>query len=228
MTTSPSPSRTPPLGFWRRLRALLSRLWETRLPRGHRIRIRAARHVLRTTRALLSTPQGAPRTFGVLRRIDPLVFEELVLEAFRVAGFAIRRNRRYTGDGGIDGRVKIGRWRLIQCKRYAQSITPEHVAAFAQCVRRHSGRRGRGLFIHTGRTGPASRAILMEGAGRVVLVSGDRLLALLRGDRLEVLRWVASPGQVAATRPQDRPNAGRAPPSGRPAKIARTPAGDQL
>lgn len=49
-----------------------------------------------------------------LRKIDPFVFEELLLEGFERRGFEVIRNRRYTGDGGIDGRVKIdGQTRLI-------------------------------------------------------------------------------------------------------------------
>ncbi|HIG4575661.1 TPA: restriction endonuclease, partial [Klebsiella pneumoniae] len=54
-----------------------------------------------------------------LRKIDPFVFEELLLEGFERRGFEVIRNRRYTGDGGIDGRVKIdGQTWLIQAKRY--------------------------------------------------------------------------------------------------------------
>ena len=53
-----------------------------------------------------------------LRKIDPFVFEELLLEGFERRGFEVIRNRRYTGDGGIDGRVKIdGQTWLVQAKR---------------------------------------------------------------------------------------------------------------
>ena len=34
-----------------------------------------------------------------LKKIDPFVFEELVLSAFQSHGFKIKRNKRYTGDG---------------------------------------------------------------------------------------------------------------------------------
>ncbi len=36
-----------------------------------------------------------------LRKIDPFVFEELLLEGFERRGFEVIRNRRYTGDGGL-------------------------------------------------------------------------------------------------------------------------------
>ncbi|WP_192840691.1 restriction endonuclease, partial [Enterobacter hormaechei] len=44
-----------------------------------------------------------------LRKIDPFVFEELLLEGFEAHGFRTIRNKRYTGDGGIDGQVIIGK-----------------------------------------------------------------------------------------------------------------------
>ncbi|EPO2651139.1 restriction endonuclease, partial [Klebsiella pneumoniae] len=54
-----------------------------------------------------------------LRKIDPFTFEELLLEGFESHGFRTIRNKRYTGDGGIDGQVIIGKHRyLIQAKRY--------------------------------------------------------------------------------------------------------------
>jgi len=121
--------------------------------------------------------------FARLRAMDALAFEELLLESLERQGHTVVRNRRYTGDGGIDGQVVIAgeRW-LIQAKRYAGPIKPAHVTAFAELCR---ARRQRGLFIHTGRTGPASRTA--SGTGNVVIISGRALLALLRDDRLDLI-----------------------------------------
>ncbi len=145
---------------------------EWRLPRSHRRRIRAARRVLTRIHGW-----EAARIFGYLRKIDPLMFEELVLESFARTGFRVRRNRRYSGDGGIDGQVWLnGTWAPVQCKRYSAHINPAHVADFAVVLQRCRARAG--LFIHTGRTGPASR----EGAASagVTIISGRRLIALLQ------------------------------------------------
>ena len=145
---------------------------EWRLPRSHRRRIRAARRAL--TRIY---EWEAARIFGYLRKIDPLMFEELILESFARTGFRVRRNRRYSGDGGIDGQVWLnGTWAPVQCKRYSAHINPAHVADFAVVLQRCRARAG--LFIHTGRTGPASR----EGAASagVTIISGRRLIALLQ------------------------------------------------
>lgn len=55
-----------------------------------------------------------------LRKIDPFVFEELLLEGFERRGFEVIRNRRYTGDGGIDGRVKIDGQTAYPCQTLYQ------------------------------------------------------------------------------------------------------------
>jgi restriction system protein len=142
---------------------------EWTLPRSHRRRIRSARRVLAKIDGW-----EAPRIFGYLRKIDPLAFEELTLEAFARSGHRIKRGRRYSGDGGIDGHVWYGaRWTPIQCKRYSSAINPTHVRAFAALVYPRQG-----FFVHTGRTGPQSR---QEAAG-VTFISGQKLIDLIKGN----------------------------------------------
>ena len=159
--------------------SLLTRLldaWRAwRLPRSHKRRIRAARRTLARIEGW-----DAPRIFGYLRKVDPLMFEELILESFARSGCRVRRNRRYSGDGGIDGHVwQDGGWAPVQCKRYSAHINPAHVTDFAAVLRRR--RAPVGLFVHTGRTGPASR----DGAAHahITIISGQRLVDLLRGAR---------------------------------------------
>lgn len=141
---------------------------EWTLPRSHKRRIRAARRVL-------SRIEGweAPRVIGYTRKIDPLAFEELILEAFARSGHRVRRGRRYSGDGGVDGHVWIDKkWVPIQCKRYSGPINPAHVRDFSALVY-----PGPGLFVHTGRTGPASRA----NASGITIISGQKLINLIKG-----------------------------------------------
>lgn len=72
------------------------------------------------------------------------MFEELLLEGFEAHGFRTIRNKRYTGDGGIDGQVIIGKYRyLIQAKRYRGHIALQHVQEFEKLLKRHNCR---GLF----------------------------------------------------------------------------------
>jgi restriction system protein len=157
--------------FWDRVRCWF-------LPRSHRRRIRRARRVLRKIRPWLQEPQGAPRVFGYLRKIDPLSFEELVLQSFVDMGWKVKRGTHYSGDGGIDGHVRLPGdpcWTAIQCKRYSSAIDPRHVREFASLVYPK-----RGLFVHTGRTGHQSK----EAATGVTFISGQRLADLVAG-RLE-------------------------------------------
>ncbi|WP_429871419.1 restriction endonuclease [Escherichia coli] len=106
----------------------------------------------------------------------PFTFEELLLEGFESHGFSIIRNKRYTGDGGIDGQVIIGKHRyLIQAKRYRGHIALQHVQEFDTLLKRHNCR---GLFCHTGKTGAASKAVSFA-SDRMEIISGQRLIDLL-------------------------------------------------
>ena len=66
--------------------------------------------------------------FAYLRKIDPFVFEELLLDAFEACEIKVIRNQRYTGDGGVDGHIFFdGHVIPIQAKRYRQHISLEQV-----------------------------------------------------------------------------------------------------
>ena len=161
---------------------LLWLLRRYRVPIRHRWRRRQPRTMCRHLRGRDQT-QPPTLIYARLRAMDPLAFEELLLEAFELRGHRVVRNRRYTGDGGVDGEVVIdGKRYLIQAKRYRDTIRPDHVRAFADlCM----ARRRRGLFIHTGRTGGTSRTIL-DGCASIEIISGKNLLALLTGAPFEL------------------------------------------
>lgn len=162
------------------LTGLIDWLRERSLPRSHRRRIRAARRTLNLLTGWLKKDgeQAAPRIFGYLRKIDPLTFEELALEAFRRSGVHVKRGRRYSGDGGVDGHVlHAGRWCPIQCKRYQSAINAAHVQNFSRIVDR--SRAPRGYFVHTGRTGDVSWEAR---SAAVRMISGHRLIDLLQGN----------------------------------------------
>jgi len=155
--------------------ALLGRHFRT--PFSHRWRRRQARTMCRQLRGP-DRNQPATLIYAWLRAMDPLAFEELLLEAFEQSGHRVIRNRRYTGDGGVDGEVIINGERfLVQAKRYRETIRPEHVGDFVALC---SSRSCRGFFIHTGRTGGASRDALAD-ISCVEIISGKPLLALLTG-----------------------------------------------
>lgn len=152
--------------------------WFSRTP-GARTR-RHRRYRQTAERVLTRLPQldadGARLNY--LRRINPYVFEELLLLALENQGLKVIRNPSYSGDGGLDGQVFIAgeRW-LIQAKRYSRSISPQHIRDFGELLARENCC---GFFIHTGRTGRKSRDGLQT-YPQVRLVSGQRLLHLLAG-----------------------------------------------
>lgn len=141
----------------------------------HRKNIKESKKVLASIRRI---PNGQKR-MDIMRNIDPNVFEELILTALKSPFRKIRRNTRYTGDGGIDGQVRInGQWHYIQAKRYQNHISAEHVKEFIQVCKR-DGKPG--LFVHTGVTGEKSRELIKH-APDCHMVSGQALCNMISGE----------------------------------------------
>ena len=160
-------------GIFARGRACVSRI-QSRRKRGHRRRQDAAGR--RAVRLVDIVGQDAQETFarrmGYLRKIDPLVFEEMVLDAFQKKGWIVERNTRYSGDGGLDGKVFLdNRWRGIQCKRYKGAIQTAQVDQFARDLQKFGLERG--YFVHTGRTPSGVR----QRYEHISILSGSDLLA---------------------------------------------------
>ena len=138
----------------------------------HLWRRQAAKRVI----TKLQQIEGFGPRLAYLRKIDPFVFEELVLEGFERRGCKVRRNKRYTGDGGIDGRFWIeGQLYLVQAKRYSGHVNAGHMRDFCCLVDEH---RCKGIFVHTGRTGKMTRETA-QGHPGVSIISGERLLQLV-------------------------------------------------
>ncbi|HWR86979.1 MAG TPA: restriction endonuclease, partial [Acidiferrobacterales bacterium] len=141
-----------------------------------RRRVRRSRCVLRKLRSFEGEHRCAC-VFAYMRQVDPLLFEELVLSALEDAGAFVLRNRRYSGDGGVDGMAWVNGigWCAVPAKRYAAHVSNEHVAAFPKLVA--ASRPRAGLFVHTGRTGTASYQALR--GSRLLLLSGERFARLI-------------------------------------------------
>lgn len=137
----------------------------------HAIKLKQAKRVYKKIQEIDSFPQ----TIAYLRKIDPYVYEELILYAMKKSGYKIKRNKRYSGDGGIDGKVWInGDLHYVQAKRYSKYINKAHVQEFNHITRRD---KVKGLFVHTGITGKGSKA---EMAKHVQLISGERMVKLVK------------------------------------------------
>lgn len=166
---SRSTTRTPLISTATPKRSFLFR--RSRKP-SHRRKEAQARNAIAT----LATITRPSQQFAYLRKINPFTFEEMILEAFELRGYPVKRNHRYTGDGGIDGQVWINNeLHIIQAKRYTGHINPSHVKQFSTLVVQH---RCKGLFVHTGKTGRASRTAAQIDPS-VSIISGETLLDLL-------------------------------------------------
>lgn len=146
--------------------------------------LRHLRYRDNASRLLLRLPQLSAdgQRLVYLRKINPYVFEEMILTALEKRGFPVRRNARYSGDGGIDGQFWVGsqRW-IVQAKRFSSAVRPEHVRDFGELARRE---KCRGLFIHTGRTGQISMEYF-QSYPEILLISGSSLLQLLAGENID-------------------------------------------
>ena len=148
----------------------------------HQQYIRRAELVLKRLR---SVEVQLPKALGILRKMNPYAFEELLLTCCHEQGWKIERNFKYTGDGGLDGRVTIAlKLYLIQAKRYRGYINPKHIRDFHRVIERDKAVGG--FFIHTGKTGEMSKELLRE--YRITLLSGQRLVDFVLGRRLKILR----------------------------------------
>ncbi len=153
-----------------------------RLPSDkHQRYIRLAERVLEQ---LHSGEVQLPKALGILRKMNPYAFEELLLTCCHERGWKIERNFRYTRDGGIDGRVTIaGKLYLIQAKRYRGYINPKHIHDFYQVIQWENAYGG--FFIHSGKTGELAKKLLRE--YQISLLSGQRLVDFVLGQRLRVI-----------------------------------------
>lgn len=111
-----------------------------------------------------------------LRKIDPYSFEELILTCLERKGFSIKRNERYSGDGGIDGKFfHNGELYLIQAKRYQKEIRYAHLSEFSKLLEQYNCK---GIFVHTGTT-PKNIKERNINMNNMTIVSGGRLIRLL-------------------------------------------------
>lgn len=181
---------------------------------GHKQRVLAAKKRFQRLQAIASNPemtedQRFATLFAYARKIEPMIFEELVLIAFKAKGFMVRGNAAYTGDGGIDGRVWVEDWRQIdpwfsrrhpnrivrgwagiQCKRYEGAVRREHIRQFPYDLAK--AELVAGLFVHTGTTpkarpgseqSPSPEDVDKDFLPPVRILSGRSLIALLTGGK---------------------------------------------
>lgn len=145
----------------------------------HLYRIQKGKSVLKKIRQIAKEPDSNGRIIAYLRKIDPYVFEEMMLSVIEDSNIRVYRNLQYSGDGGIDGIFKLPKGKvLVQCKRYSNYINHNDVTKLSSKVKK--GKYYLGLFVHTGKTGQQSKRATGEHSN-VIFLSGSALVEVLTG-----------------------------------------------
>lgn len=147
-------------------------LYYTKSFNRHKYNQRISKNIL----LKINSFQYEGQKINYLRKINPFVFEELLLDAFLQKGYTIKRNKRYTNDGGIDGIVfKDDIKYLIQAKRYKSYVNNADLISFIELTKKHNCR---GFFCHTGKTGKNGKTLYNQ-TDSVEIYSGSKLLLLI-------------------------------------------------
>lgn len=143
----------------------------------HRNNIRKSKIIRK--KCIEIAPQGYGKVINYLRKIDPYVFEELILSIIEESDILIFRNKSYSGDGGIDGIFKFkGRKAVIQCKRYGNYIKKRDVEELLQQI--VNKKYILGLFVHTGKTGEQNKLLAIHNP-KLIIISGSLLVDWIIG-----------------------------------------------
>lgn len=155
----------------------------------HLYHINQAKKIVKKLKVINREPNSAAKIISYLRKINPYVFEELILNVIEDSNIRIIRNTRYSGDGGVDGIFKVKKGKvLIQCKRYSNYISHEDVLRLAKSVK--DDKYYLGIFVHTGKTGQgAKEAMLID--KNILFVSGTVLVDLVTG-KVNIEKYIAN------------------------------------
>lgn len=152
---------------------LAVRLQFSRFRGAQQWRLLAAQRRLSTMQSM----EPGPGLFRYVRKIDPFIFEEMLLFAFQTYGCEITRNARYTGDNGVDGQFEYkGRRYLIQAKNYAGYIRTSDIQSLGDQSHQNDAK---GVFVHTGKTRRVAWSVASQ--RNVILISGNSVMGLLLG-----------------------------------------------
>lgn len=153
----------------------------------HKYRVKSSKKVIKTIKEIMEDKNNGGRAISYLRKINPYVFEEVILTAIEESNVRVVRNKQYSNDGGIDGRIstKVGKI-LIQCKRYKSYINNKDVIELVEKV--EENKCAYGVFAHTGKTGGKAKSTAIK-SEKILYLSGSNLISLITGENhiLEIL-----------------------------------------
>lgn len=148
----------------------------------HLFRIKNAKKVHKTLISIKKQNEVYhPKIFSYLRKINPFVFEELILNMIEKQNIRVIRNKSYSNDGGIDGKFVLnGKTFLIQCKRYQEYINKKDVEKLLNDIKIHKADFA--IFVHTGKTGEKTKNIF-QNEKNLILVSGTYMIDFILEDK---------------------------------------------
>ena len=163
--------------YWSRIVNRISLMGKFR----HLYRVKKARKVLNKLKEISNDEYAYGKIMIYMRKINPFVFEELILTVIEDSNIKVIRNKSYSNDGGIDGIFKIPQgYVLIQCKRYEKYINPSHVLQLSNQVKEKKYYMG--IFVHTGKTGQKSK-INIKIENNLLIISGSVLIDIILGKK---------------------------------------------
>ena len=110
--------------------------------------------------------------------IEPIFFEQLILDLMEKLGYGKGKHVGKTGDGGIDGEIsqdKLGLETIyLQAKRYSSNVSAHDVRDFlgALSVKKAS----KGIFITTSDFPQKSRDDVAKSSKNIILINGKELI----------------------------------------------------
>ncbi len=145
----------------------------------HRYHVRKSKQVLKKIQEIHEQfPNQYGRIMNYLKKVNPYLFEELILTAVENQNLRVTRNKSYSGDGGVDGIFHTSQGKVyIQCKRYQDYIQLQDVKSLL--LKSREKKCYKAIFVHTGKTRDSSKELFKQNKDKIVLISGNQLIDFL-------------------------------------------------
>lgn len=125
----------------------------------------------------LKNGESEEKTLAFLRNLDPHLFEELVMFAFKKQGYVIFRNETYSNTRGHVGQISTykNERKLIQTKIYTGVWNPADLQDFKVVVGQHE-QCNAGIFVHTEK----STNLPANDIPNIDVMDGQQLIELIK------------------------------------------------
>ncbi len=145
----------------------------------HRYNIKKSKTVLKKIVEIHHQyPNQYGRLMNYLKKMNPYVFEELILTVIENQNIRVTRNKAYSGDGGVDGifHTKYGKV-YVQCKRYQDYIHLKDVKDLL--LKSQEKKCYKAVFVHTGKTRDNTKNLFLQNRQKIILISGNTMIDLI-------------------------------------------------